>query len=78
MKNDFAVSLGAFIGGLVGLIFAVVFIFCILGFPFMWMWNYTMPHVTGGVMKEINVYQAVCMLFISRLLFINSVGNYKK
>lgn len=65
------------IGSTVGFLAAIIFIFCILGYPIMWMWNYTLPHISSGTIKEINVYQAVCLIILARLFFSN-VSSFKK
>jgi hypothetical protein len=77
MKNDFIYGLGALVGGIVGLCLAIFVIFCVLGYPIMWMWNYTLPHISAGYIKEINVYQAICLIILARLFFTN-FSDYKK
>lgn len=59
-----------FVGGLIGMIIAVaigIAILIVLGFVLRWLWNTTMPQISG--LKEITAVQAIKLIFIAAILF---------
>jgi len=61
-----------FVGGL-----AVAFlIIMLLSWPVMWLWNYALVPAVDGV-NSINVLQALCLMFLSSILFKTQVNNNK-
>jgi hypothetical protein len=58
------------VGGLVGIIIGVaigIVILIILGFVLQWLWNTTMPDISG--LKAISTVQAIKLIFIAAILF---------
>jgi len=41
----------------------------ILAFPLMWLWNYTLPEITNGVLSTIKYWQAWALIVIFSILF---------
>lgn len=41
----------------------------ILAFPLMWLWNYAIPEITGGMLMSIKYWQAWALIVICSILF---------
>ncbi len=41
----------------------------ILAFPLMWLWNYTLPELTNGLLANIKYWQAWALIVICSILF---------
>lgn len=41
----------------------------ILAFPLMWLWNYTLPDLTNGIIANIRYWQAWALIVICSILF---------
>lgn len=41
----------------------------ILAFPLMWLWNYTLPDLTNGIITTIEYWQAWALIVICSILF---------
>ena len=41
----------------------------ILAFPLMWLWNYTLPELTNGLLANIKYWQAWSLIVICSILF---------
>lgn len=50
-------------------IFVAFFIVVILTLPVMLLWNYLVPEVTNGRLKEINFFQALALNMLCFILF---------
>jgi hypothetical protein len=52
-----------------------LFFAIVLAFPVKWCWNYVMPYLFN--FKEIDAWQAWCLLFLSGMLFKSSLNTTK-
>jgi len=41
----------------------------ILAFPLMWLWNYSLPEITNGLLTNIKYWQAWALIVICSILF---------
>lgn len=41
----------------------------ILAFPLMWLWNYTIPDLTNGIISNIRYWQAWALIVLCSILF---------
>jgi len=57
---------GGFVGAVIGIAIGIV-ILIVLGFILKWLWNTTMPEISG--LREISTVQAIKLLFIAAILF---------
>lgn len=48
----------------------------LLGFPFMWLWNWLMPELFG--LKTISFWQSVGLLLLSHFIFQSSSSSNSK
>jgi hypothetical protein len=64
------------LGYLLGAILVVVVFSIFMAFPIMWLWNYALVPAIDGV-NSINVLQALCLMFLSSILFKTQVNNNK-
>jgi hypothetical protein len=64
------------LGYLLGAILVVVVFSIFMAFPIMWLWNYALVPAIDGV-NSINVLQALCLMFLSSILFKTKVSKYK-
>ncbi len=72
MNNKF----GEFIGALFFWFAKGLIIACIIGYPVMWLWNYTMPYLFG--LTEIDFWHALCLNILCNLLFKPNNSNSSK
>lgn len=63
MNNKF----GEFLGALIFWIGKMLIIAAIIGYPVMWLWNYTMPYLFGIV--EIDFWHALALELLCGILF---------
>lgn len=71
-------TLGKIMGGIIIGIIVVctAFLFSVLfAFPFKWLWNYVMPSMFG--LPIIGFWKALCMMWLSSLIFKNSNTSTK-
>lgn len=73
--NSFPDQFGKFIGGLFFALVAMCTAACFLGYPVMWLWNYTMPSMFG--FTEIDFFHALCLNLLCGILF-GKGGSYSK
>ena len=64
------------LGYLLGAILVVVVFSIFMAFPIMWLWNYALVPAIDGV-NSINVLQALCLMFLSSILFKTTFIKYK-
>ena len=64
-----------FVKVIVMILAAIVFLL-LLGYGFMWLWNWLMPEVFG--LPMLSYWKAVGILFMAKLLFGNFTGEHHK
>jgi len=64
------------LGYLLGAILVLVIFSIFMAFPIMWLWNYALVPAVDGV-NSINVFQALCLMFLSSILFKTRINNNK-
>ena len=64
------------LGYLLGAILVLVIFSIFMAFPIMWLWNYALVPAVDGV-NSINVFQALCLMFLSSILFKTQINNNK-
>jgi hypothetical protein len=64
------------LGYLLGAILVLVIFSIFMAFPIMWLWNYALVPAIDGV-NSINVFQALCLMFLSSILFKTRINNNK-
>jgi len=57
---------GGLVGAIIGIVIGII-VLVILGFVLRWLWNSTMPEISG--LKQITTVQAIKLLFIAAILF---------
>ena len=65
------------VGFIIGLIFAVALVCIVFGLPFMYLWNFVIPHVSGGMIKELTFWQA-CSFYLLLVFIALPFRNYEK
>lgn len=60
-----------FITGLIVFVIVAFFIIVVLALPVMLLWNYLLPDLTQGRLKEINFFQALALNMLCFILFRN-------
>ena len=63
------------VGNLVAGFFNMCIIACLLGFPVMWLWNYTCPQIFG--LPEVDFFHALALNNLAGALF-GKNGGYSK
>ena len=74
MKIDKAISNGLDVVFRIGfLIIPIILLYMavglILAFPLMWLWNYTLPDITNGMLAQIKYWQAWAVIVMFSILF---------
>jgi hypothetical protein len=67
---------GKIIGFLIFGFASVVLMALVMGYPVMWLWNYTMPSIAG--LPEIDFYHAIALNVLCSILFRSSNSSKKK
>ena len=65
------------VGYILGAMLVLVVFSIFMAFPIMWLWNYALVPAIDGV-NNINVLQALCLMFLSSILFKTRVNNNNK
>ena len=74
MKIDKSISNGLDVVFRIGfLIIPIILLYMavglILAFPLMWLWNFTLPDITNGMLTQIKYWQAWAVIVMFSILF---------